>query len=136
MKKIIKTDLLAAMKNVLQEYRERQHTLKKSDCALCKLYYNVKDFETCEPCPMNIFPSDFLEHNLVGCLDRKCRPVNCREIDYDSPKLKAVIEFYEQAILKVEDMKERIMNKKDAFKFLIDIDKEIAIKHGFIFIDF
>jgi len=130
--KIIKTDLLAAMKRILQEYKERKHTLKKSDCALCNLYYNVKDFKICEPCPMNIFPNDVLDHNLVGCLDRKCRPVNCMEVEYDSPKLKAVIEFYELAILKVEDMKERKMNTKGAFDFLFDIDKEIAIKYEFI----
>jgi hypothetical protein len=124
MGKIIKSDLLAAMKKILQEYENKTHNLNKKDCPLCKLYYKNEDEKFCEFCPMNIFSKDI----LVGCLDRKCRPVDCSHpfFEREIHKLLAVTKFYALAVQKVEIMEESDMNCTNAFNFLFEIDKEVA----------
>jgi hypothetical protein len=82
---------------------------------------------------MNIFTKD--KDSLVGCLDRKCRPVNCTEsnqpfFEHEIHKLFAVVKFYELAIQKIEVMGESDMNDTNAFNFLFEIDNEVAEEYG------
>src|ERR1035437_2496053 len=127
MRTMDKTELLQAMKKILKEYKNVKHSTTLSECSLCQLYYVRLSFNGCRSCPMNIF---FEDDNVFPCLNRRCAPVNC---DYSTSinniKIKAVIEFYKKAIAKVAFMKNKELNEKDAFKFLIDIDNKAADKY-------
>ncbi len=130
MKPIKKRELLKAMEQILREYKNTSHTTRLTECGLCKLYYMevVVRAEQCKLCPMSVFGRAWSQY---PCKNRKCEPVDCTwEISYlGTKKLPVVIEFYEEAISVVKTMTSRQMNKKDAFKFLLNIDNWIAIKH-------
>jgi hypothetical protein len=122
METIEKFQLLPAMKTILQEYKDLTHRASTDHCKLCELYiYNY-----CLSCPMKVFGDD----DYYPCMARKCEPLSCYSSLKDEPELKAVIEFYEKAIKRVKSMTEEELNKKDAFDFLIKIDKEVAEKYS------
>jgi hypothetical protein len=127
MKTMDKTELLQAMKKILKEYKKLTHSTTLSECSLCQLYYVRLSSNGCASCPMNVF---FVDQHSLSCLNRRCAPINC---DYSTSindiKIKAVIEFYVKAIAKVAFMKNKELNEKDAFKFLINIDNKAADKY-------
>ena len=128
---IKKRELLKAMKQILSEYKETKHTTKLNECGLCKMFYqDVNDlFPQCTSCPMNVFEREQL--SPYPCKHRKCEPIDCFWESYflGTKKIPAVIEFYEEAIKVVKTLTSRQMNKKDAFKFLINIDNNVAKKY-------
>jgi hypothetical protein len=129
-----KDKILKAMRTILQEYKEKTHTTKVTDCSLCKLFHlnDVKPHE-CYLCPMYIF----YKHDgwRFPCKNRKCEPVDCLwESSYIGTKeLEAVIEFYDEAIEKIKTMTNESLKKDNGkdngFDFLVDIDKRIAKKY-------
>jgi hypothetical protein len=124
---IKKTKLLKAMQTILQEYKEKRHEACVAKCKLCVLYYTnyhqlPDNTHSCYKCPMIAFKVD----DDLACLHRRCEPVNCNFKITTLKKLRAVIKFYEKAIEKVELMTKEQLNEENAFKFLIDIDNEIA----------
>jgi hypothetical protein len=126
MKKMLKAELLTAMKTILQEYEKRTHETTCTSCELCKLYQkNYRSYHTCCKCPMYIF-RNFGE---FPCSGRRCKPLSVYCQNKMPVRLKAVIEFYEKAIEKVKSMTEEELSKKNVFKFLLDIDNEIADKY-------
>jgi hypothetical protein len=75
--------------------------------------------------------------NVYPCMKRKCEPVDCENggiygSTKDSNELLAVIDFYKEAISIVKNMTSEELNKKNAFKFLIKIDKVVAKKYCLI----
>jgi hypothetical protein len=119
-KKIIKANLLKAMKITYLEYVNKTHNLKTTDCALCKLY---RDHYACDCtiCPMRLA--------FVRCGNRNCYPVDCRG-DYDSKldykkRLKAVTLFYELAIIAVEKKSAKELLESN-FDFLLAIDRKVS----------
>jgi hypothetical protein len=122
---IKKTELLKEMRTVLKEYKNKTHVVLTNSCALCLLYYDRHTiFSTCSICPMYIF-----DKNDIDCMLRKCAPVYCYPHMKMPKRLSAVIEFYEESIKVIKSMTEEQLNVKDAFKFLIDIDNEVAKKY-------
>ena len=69
-------------------------------------------------------------NTFYPCTKRKCKPFSCGHNPKNSIKYSKVIEFYEKAIEKVKSMTSKQLNKKDAFKFLIEIDNEVADKYS------
>lgn len=80
-----------------------------------------------------------------GCMLRKCAPVAFSNLVQDEfcyysynnlntgkTRLAAVIEFYQKVIAAIEKMSYRELNKKDSFKFLVDIDNEVAEKYNLV----
>jgi hypothetical protein len=126
---IKKSELLPAMKKILQEYKNVSHKKRVTSCKLCKLYYVC--YGNCSICPMTVF--NITGYSQFYCTNRQCRPVDC-EIFYHKgityPEIERVIKFYKKAIERVESMTEEQLNKENAFKFLIDIDKEVAEKYS------
>jgi|ERR1035437_6364276 hypothetical protein len=130
MKSIKKGELVKAMQQILLEYKNTSHTTRLNECGLCKLFYieDINDiFHECASCPMNIFTGK----QIYPCKSRKCEPIDCKWESYylGTKKLPAVIEFYEEAIKVIKTMTSRQMNKANAFKFLIDIDNNVAKKY-------
>ncbi len=130
-----KTVLLEAMQTILQEYKDKTHWVSNERCSLCKLFYNdneMNDKKECGKCPMTTFKINI----NYGCMLRKCHPYDfrCYKIEcnfiIDEPQYQAVMEFYIIAIQKIRLMTYKKINKANAFKFLIDIDNEIADKYG------
>jgi hypothetical protein len=146
-----KVRVLKAMRTILQEYKEKTHTTKVTDCSLCKLFHlnDVKPHE-CYLCPMYIF----YKHDgwRFPCKNRKCEPVDClwestyigtKELEpvdclwestyIGTKELEAVIEFYDEAIEKIKTMTNESLKKDNGkdngFDFLVDIDKRIAKKY-------
>ena len=146
MNKIKKEQLVEAMEKILLEYKEKRHDSCVKYCTLCNLYYqdfyDGSDFITvsgdhhCTNCPMFVFKTS----DDLACLDRKCEPMDCRDRFKDlankkikirmTKQLKAVIEFYDKALQQVWSMTEKDLNKKNAFKFLVDIDNEVGAKYN------
>jgi hypothetical protein len=131
---IEKATLIPAMEQILNEYNNNTHTAYVMDCALCKLFKRVidggEDMDTisCTKCPMNVFEGIETSHL---CLNRICEPLSCPiDFEEDAKKLTAVKEFYILAIAKVKEMSEEEIQLP--FKFLIDIDNEIADKYNII----
>ena len=123
--KVVKSELLKLMKVTLKEYEENEHNLDRKKCSLCNTYLIDKhDWgpENCGSCPMGVF--DGLGRSSVPCMNRKCYPIECED-HYSKDELDAVIEFYKQAIKVVKTMTAEQVQKEDAFKFLIEIDKEV-----------
>jgi hypothetical protein len=133
MKEIIykKTELLKAMKKVLNEYKKNNHVARVDYCALC-LLYNKTDDNThigheCKFCPMFVFQNSM---DWFPCMKRRCSPIDCDgDMTEDLNELKAVIDFYEEAINTVESMTASQLNESKAFMFLIKIDKLVAKKY-------
>jgi rubredoxin len=131
-----KSDLLEAMQTVLQEYKDKTHWVSCYKCSLCILFYDdmKNEDKECGKCPMTTFKISF----NFGCVQRKCHPYDFRSynseknniIDYQ--RYQAVMEFYEKVIEKVKLMTYKEINKAGSFKFLIDIDNEIAEKYQII----
>jgi hypothetical protein len=66
-------------------------------------------------------------------MKRKCEPVDCDGyVTNDSNELLAVIDFYKEVISTVRNMTSEELNKKNAFKFLIKIDKKVAKKYSLV----
>ena len=125
-----KVRVLKAMRTILQEYKAKTHTTKLNECGLCKMFYQdvIDLFPQCTSCPMNVFEGKLSPY---PCKHRKCEPIDCFWESYflGTKKIPAVIEFYEEAIKVVKTLTSRQMNKKDAFKFLINIDNNVAKKY-------
>jgi len=130
MRPIKKRELLKAMKQILLEYKNTSHTTRLNECGLCKMFYQDADdlFPQCTACPMNVFEGKLSPY---PCKHRKCEPIDCKWESYylGTKKIPAVIEFYEEVIKVVKTMTSRQMNKANAFKFLINIDINIAKKY-------
>lgn len=125
-KKIIKRDLLAAMQNIRNEYLNNEHCVVVYRCHLCKLYFSHWH---CDDCPMNIFNPK--NKNVYSCMQRRCVPFDSHDKVYKKKeKTAAVIEFYDKAIEVVKTKTTAQLNRKNAFQFLVDIDNEVADKHG------
>lgn len=125
MKTFKKTRLLPIMQKILAEYRENKHRCTMN-CPLCSEY--IDGWTDCSECPMHVFSPE--ETNL-NCLKRRCIPVDCEDKVYKGHiKLQAVQEFYEKAIEVVETLSYDELNKANAFRFLLDIDNEVADKYG------
>ncbi len=113
------------METVLSEYKEGTHYAAIHCCSLCDLYYKMNC--NCGVCPMTVFSGK----DKFPCMRRRCIPLDCgwrKEYKY-KVKLKAVVEFYQQAIAKVKILTEEELNQSQSFAFLIGIDNEIADKH-------
>jgi hypothetical protein len=123
---IEKGKLLWAMKMILREYKKNEHKALIDHCGLCRLYnrYN-KEYKKheCELCPMYVF---YVTDCTYPCMRRKCEPIDCYYATEDTNELKAVIELYKRAIKKVDSMTSEELNKRNAFKFLIKMDEEVA----------
>lgn len=126
-----KIELLRAMKRILKEYKKNDHTANVSDCYLCILYNRDNDSNhkghECRLCPMYIFYKG--NDNWYPCMKRRCSPIDCDDSTEDLNELKAVIDFYEEAINTVECMTTSQLNEPKAFYFLIKIDKLVAKKY-------
>lgn len=150
MEKIVikKSELLKAMKQILQEYIDKVHETSIDTCALC-LLYNKKNVDedylpytsvikndVCEFCPMYVFKPDF--HSLqpvftYACMNRYCVPLNENEIKNRDTlsmleiniQLQAVIEFYTRAIKHISHKTNKELNEENAFAFLKSIDEDI-----------
>lgn len=123
-----KSELLEAMEAVLAQYKNNTHECNLT-CSLCKLYFTLKN--SCPNCPMTVFKS---YKGSLPCLYRKCEPIHCSPVNQNLSELKktkllAVMEFYEKAIERIKLMTYEEVNKANAFKFLIDIDNEVAQKY-------
>ena len=118
--KIKKGELIKAMQAVLVEYENNTHKCDLT-CPLCRLYFHLNREISCKECLMFVFHP----HASLSCLYRKCEPISSNEKN-NINKLEAVKEFYKKAITKVKSMSYIEMNKPNAFKFLIKIDKEVA----------
>jgi hypothetical protein len=124
-----KSEIFEAMEAVLADYKNNTHKCDLT-CPLCKHYF-VLTLKGCPNCPMAVFRSS---KGSLPCLYRKCEPITCSPVNQNlselkKTKLKAVMEFYEKAIEIVKTMTYKEINKRNAFKFLIDIDNEVAEKH-------
>ena len=78
---------------------------------------------------MTVFVCD---PDFFPCMFRRCRPIdsNPNEDKYrKKERLQAVQEFYERMIEKVQSMSTEELQEKHAFKFLVDLDNEIADKY-------
>jgi hypothetical protein len=135
MKTIKKLELLNAMRGILYDYENNKHRSTLDSCKLCRLYNRNcpqvhKDHE-CSLCPMYVF---FETRNTIyPCMKRKCEPVDCDGyVTNDSNELLAVIDFYKEVISTVRNMTSEELNKKNAFKFLIKIDKKVAKKYSLV----
>ena len=53
-------------------------------------------------------------------------PIDCYYATEETNELKAVIELYKRAIKKVDSMTSEELNKRNAFRFLIKMDEEVA----------
>jgi len=131
MKTIKKGELLKAMQRVLAEYQNNRHYCDLT-CPLCEVYYTHT--KGCNQCIMKVFYSN---KGSLPCLYRKCEPIHCSPINQNLSeqkkiKLQAVMEFYKKAITKVKAMTSKEINKRNAFKFLIEIDNKIAEKYHII----
>ena len=127
-KRIIKSKLLKAMRQIRNEYKKETHCLSRDTCALCKLYLN-KDNMTCNACPMDVFWAD--GDASFPCVNRKCTPVECEEYGWLPGELLAVVEFYNRAINVVSSMSAKELNGPlQSFKFLREIDKQVAKEYG------
>lgn len=147
-----KKEVLAAMNEVLSQYLNKTHSLQYSSCPLCEKYNNLKSFRKCQGCPMNVFRNSV---NEIGCLSRKCAPVdfvrpfttkycdkylglqlNINEHHIASSngmtRLAAVIEFYRRAIAAIENTPSKHLNFSSDFVFLINIDNEVAEKYNLV----
>jgi len=124
--KIVKKNLLAAIKEIREEYANETHTTKFNTCGLCKLYYSYKQRGLiCPKCPMSIF-----HISNLGCLDRKIPASGSHHLAYYHPERKAsLVEFYDKFIRKVSRTSEADLNLPNAFDFLIKIDKAVYNKH-------
>jgi hypothetical protein len=122
-----KPEVLQAFRQILQEYKDKTHNSKISDCSLCRIY---DGYHLCTGCPMLVFENKMCVH--TNCMMRRCRPVNC----YDSREianpemLAAVVEFYELAVERLKGMKQEELDRLGAFGFLVDLDNEVADRHG------
>jgi hypothetical protein len=127
MQMIEKGKLLSAMKMILREYKKNEHEAAVTRCKLCLLYNRYrKEYKKheCELCPMYVFyDTDCIYY---PCMKRYCEPIDCYYATEDTNDLKAVIEFYKRAIKKVDSMTSEELNKRNAFKFLIKMDEEVA----------
>jgi|ERR1035437_1660775 hypothetical protein len=136
MQVIKKGKLLTAMKKILLEYKNGTHKANLDDCALCKLYYKYNNDEKhqghgCHLCPMFTF---FTKGDMpmpsrydYPCMKRNCEPIDCDGCE-TATEIKRVIEFYKEVIKVIKTMSADQLNKVDAFKFLIKIDKKIYWK--------
>jgi hypothetical protein len=127
-----KTELLKAMKKVLSEYKKNDHIANVDHCSLCMLYNKCEDNDhtghQCKFCPMYVFQKDYTD--WFPCMRRRCSPIDCEgEMTEDLNELKAVIDFYEEAIGIVKSMSAEQLNEPKAFMFLIKIDKLVAKKY-------
>ena len=123
---VVKSQLLKLMKETLKEYEENEHSLCRDLCSLCNAYLIDKyawGAENCGSCPMRVFEG--LGGSSVPCMNRKCYPIDCND-KYTEDELDAVVEFYKQAIKAVKTMTAEQVKEEGAFKFLIEIDKEVA----------
>lgn len=140
MKKLIydKKELLKALKTILKEYENKEHTLDKTKCSLCNIYLRGADQCDCDLCPMHVFPRD--RKIFYPCTNRKCTPINSgtlgvlihlTEIDTKrfEIKLQRVIAFYKAIIKKVSKITEKELNADGAFAFLVDIDNNVSKKY-------
>ena len=132
MKRIEKATLLKAMRTIHKEYKENKHRLGVTTCALCQLFHHEAEFlsdSSCTLCPMTVFDAE------VGCSDRRCSSLDCGGYHYNDEEyqicLKAVTEFYAEAIKVVRKMTDEQLNDGFfSFQFLKDIDERIADKYG------
>jgi hypothetical protein len=126
-----KAELLKAMKQILKEYKRNIHIASVAICPLCLLYNKDDDKKhighECRLCPMHVFHK--YSFDLYFCLYRKCEPINCNKNTKNTNELKAVIDFYKEAIATVQKMTEEQLNKPRSFSFLIKIDKLVAKKY-------
>ena len=124
--KIIKKQLIEACKQVLREYVDNTHVAINDSCVLCQTY-REGDWHNggCGDCLMEVFDSG----SQGGCLRRKCTPIDSRDFFKRSKETKAVIEFYKLLIGRLETMTAKEMNKPNAFKFLIELDNQVANKY-------
>ena len=120
-----KNEILKAMRTILQEYKNDEHSTSTTDCKLCKLFL-YKSSPMCSLCPMFAFVH--LDNNTYCCMNRRCEPVDCNK-SYIDNEYNAVIEFYEKAIKKIEKMSNIDLKKESTFKFLIAIDDKVAEKY-------
>lgn len=152
-KRISKIEVLSAMRQILDEYRNEIHLTRRDTCHLCILYNPIRfshriDSSNCICCPMHVFANS--NTGNYGCMLRKCAPVAFSDLVQDEfcyysynnlnysynnlntgkTRLAAVIEFYQKVIAAIEKMSYRELNKKDGFKFLVDIDNEVARKYS------
>ncbi len=122
---IKKTELLSAMRRILLEYKNGTHRANLDTCALCILYNKAEDGKhrghECRLCPMHVFHK---QNHHYSCMSRKCEPIHCdgNEIVVE---IKRVTEFYKKAIAVVKTISAEELNEKNAFKFLMKIDKDI-----------
>lgn len=127
-KRIVKTALLKAMRQIRNEYKKETHCLSRDTCALCKLYLDKTDM-TCNMCPMHVFWAD--GDASFSCMNRKCTPVECEEYGWLPEELLAVVEFYDRAINAVSSKSTKELNGPlQSFKFLREIDIQVAEKFG------
>ncbi len=129
--------MLDAMREVQLQYLQGTHVNKIMCCPLCCQYF---ENYTCKQCPMYVFHPAKLFSS--GCMYRKCKPVHMVidstqlsllskpiGINYDARDVRKVIEFYEEAINKIENMS-NFRFKFTNFRFLKKIDKRIAKRYG------
>jgi hypothetical protein len=121
-----KKEILRAMRIILREYKNDEHTTSTTDCELCKLFLH-KGESICSLCPMFAFVHEN-DNNTYSCMNRKCEPVDCSR-SYTDNEYNAVIKFYEKAIKKIEKMSNDDLKKESAFEFLIAIDNKVAEKY-------
>ena len=122
-----KEKILFAMQVILAEYKDKSHFCSVSTCALCREFHGYYDCEDerheCHKCPMFVFRRK--NSDEMSCLERKCKPVYCREGQKLNKSIKRVIEFYERAIEGLQKLTNEDLAKKNVFQFLVDIDKEV-----------
>jgi hypothetical protein len=131
--KIVKSQLLKAMWQIRNEYKEKTHNLSKGKCALCKLYLSGITYgysrPSCTICPMNAFWAD--GDNIFPCMNRKCEPIDCVDNDWLPEELQAVIEFYKRAINAIGSRSAKELNEPlQSFIFLREIDRQVAKEYG------
>lgn len=114
-----KIELLKAMNGILKQYQNNKHENNVISCPLCQIYF-VKDFigGNCNNCPMTVFS------NHMGCLHRKCKPINQQHYITFQSESNRVIEFYKRAIKAIEKLNTDEF-KETTFIFLKKIDEEV-----------
>ena len=128
-----KDQILKAMRIILMEYTERIHEANIDLCQLCVLFFTAEDkymkeknYHTCHKCPMFVFHKNDDEYS---CMERKCKPINCREGQRPTKGLEKATEFYERVIAVVENMTNDEVCKPRTWKFLVEIDNEVYEKY-------
>lgn len=130
-----KEKILLAMGVILQEYRDKTHIATIGNCSLCQEFHTdwiqrAEERHPCHKCPMFVFHKKTKsEYPELSCLYRKCKPFYCHEGQRMNKSIQRVTEFYEKAIEGLHGLSNEDLAKTDCFQYLVDIDKEVYLKH-------